>query len=69
MQVNIERVDCRDGWCVFAPGKPAPKNDDLPFLLNDTLQGWLIQNPHITVRAVLPIVSKGNTVGIHVWFD
>lgn len=38
-------------------------------MLNDAFCRWLKQNPGATVRAVLPIVAGGNTVGIHAFFD
>jgi hypothetical protein len=68
-QVVISRVDLQTGWVMFEGGRPAPPREDLPALLTHTMERWLEQNPHIIVRAVLPIIQRGTTVALHVWFD
>jgi hypothetical protein len=69
MQRNIDRFDIEPGWVLSKAGDPAPDAEELPFLLEDALRGWLVRNVELTVRTVLPIVSGGNTTAIHVWFD
>lgn len=68
-KVVVNRIDMREGWVCFMAAEPPPKPDDLPLYLSQTVTAWLKQNPMLTVRAVLPIVSGGNTIAIHVWFD
>jgi hypothetical protein len=68
-KVTIQRVDIEEGWVMFQAGDPAPPPEELPHYLNDTIRGWLVRNKELSIRTTLPIVSGGNTVAIHVWFD
>ena len=68
-KVTIDRIDMGTGWVCFQPGKNSPPPEHLPALLNRSVCTWLKRNPEFTVRTVLPIVERGNTVAIHVWFD
>jgi hypothetical protein len=65
----IVRRDIAPGWAYFTPGDPPPPPERVPEFLNLDVMGWLKQNSRIKVRATLPIVARGNTVAIHVWFD
>jgi hypothetical protein len=58
------------GWVLFlaSPSDPPPA-EELPFALSQAVEQWLKSQPGVRVRATLPIVSGGNTVGIHVWYD
>jgi hypothetical protein len=68
-QVQIDRVDMAAGWVCFQAGAKPPPLEQLPSFLNETFYNWLLRNPEFRVRATLPIVEKGYTVAIHVWFD
>jgi hypothetical protein len=69
-QIEVERVELATGWAIFqAKPDTDPRPDRLPFALGRAVTDMLRQTPTLTVRATLPIVSNGNTVAIHVWFD
>jgi hypothetical protein len=68
-QITIDRIDMGTGWVCFQPGDQPPPPDQMPGYLNHDFYNWLQRNPEFRVRAVLPIVEKGNTVLLHVWFD
>jgi hypothetical protein len=42
---------------------------DISLHLHRALTDWLANNPGVRVRNVLPIVSNGQTVCLHVWHD
>jgi hypothetical protein len=67
--VTIDRVQLGLDWVYFEPGQNPPPIEELPIFLNQALLDWLRANPSFAVRATLPIVSGGATVGIHVWYD
>lgn len=68
-KVSIDMLEMGPGWVFFQAGKLPPPPEQLPYLLNRTLNSWLDANPSFVVRAALPIVADGMTVGIHVWYD
>jgi hypothetical protein len=58
------------GWVLFlASQSDPPPAEELPFALSQGMEQWLRSQPAVRVRATLPIVSDGNTVGIHLWYD
>jgi hypothetical protein len=57
------------GWVCFQIGESPPPAERLPSFLNNTFYTWLQRNPEFKVQATLPIVERGNTVAIHVWFE
>ena len=65
----INRLDMETGWAVFLASGTPPEPADLPLYLSKAVAAWQKQTPTLTVRATLPIVSNGNTVAVHVWFD
>ncbi len=66
----ISRVEMGVGWVLLVPSQEGPPEpEQTPTLLHRTLCKWLKQNPHLRVRATVPIVEQGNTMAIHVWFD
>ena len=69
-QIVVDRVDVSTGWMCFLP-KPGtdPRPDRLPFALSRAVEDTFRQNPGLAVRATPPLVSQGNTVAVHVWFD
>ena len=68
-QVTITRVDMGTGWVCFQAGKKEPTREQLPGFLAHAFYTRLQRNPEFKVRATLPVVSEGNTIAIHVWFD
>jgi hypothetical protein len=69
-KIEVERVDMGTGWmCFVAKTGTDPRPDRLPFALSRAVTDTFQQTPTLTVRSTLPIVSQGNTVAIHVWFD
>ena len=68
-EFSIDRVEMGTGWACFQAGKQQPPVELLPSYLNHTFYNWLQRNQEFTIRATLPIVEKGNTVAIHVWYD
>ena len=69
VETRSDRIDVKVGLVVFTAGNPPPLPNELPVLLHDTFQRWLVQNPGLTIRNTLPIVVRSNTVAIYVWFD
>ena len=68
--IEVQRLDMATGWVIFqATPETDPRPDRLPYALNQSVTAWARQNPTLCIRATLPIVSQGNTVAIHVWFD
>ena len=69
-QIHVDRIDVGTGWLCFVP-KPGtnPRPDRLPYALSRAIEDTFKQTPTLTVRETLPIVSNGNTMAIHVWFD
>jgi len=58
------------GWVLFAASQSdPPPAGELPFALSQALEQWLRSQPSVRVRSTLPIVSGGNTIGIHVCYD
>jgi hypothetical protein len=68
-KVLIDRVEMAAGWVCFLATEPPAKPEELPLYLSQSVSAWLRQTPTLTVRATLPIVSNGNTIAVHVWFD
>ena len=68
-EVCVDRFDMREGWVVFMASDPPPKPEQLPLYLSKAVAAWQKQTPSLKVRATLPIVAGGNTVGIHVLLD
>ena len=69
-KIEVDRVDVAAGWMFFeAKEGTDPKPDKLPFAISRAIADTFRQTPTLTVRETLPIVSNGNTVAIHVWFD
>ena len=68
-QFTIDRVEMGTGWVCFEGGENPPPPDQLPMYLHDALENWLRTNSEFKVRSVLPIVVKGNTIAINIWFD
>jgi hypothetical protein len=69
-QIVVDRVDLAPGWmCFVAKPGTEPDPEKLPYGLSRAIQDAFRQNPNLTVRATCPIVSAGNTVALHVWFD
>ena len=68
-QVLIDCDDMGPGWTCFRARTGPADTWKLPYFLNRAFCDWRKQNPTRTVRTVLPIVSGGNRVMIHVWFD
>lgn len=68
-QVTIDRIEMGTGWVCFQAGEKPPAAEYLPGFLNDAFYTWLQRNPGFQIRATLPVVEKGNTVLIHVWFE
>src|SRR5262245_6528811 len=58
------------GWVLFlASQSDPPPAEALPFALSQGVAQWLRSQPAVRVRATSPVVSDGNTVGIHLWYD
>ncbi len=68
-RITIDRVELGTGWVCFQGGETPPSPDQLSFFLNDALTTWLRNNSEFKVRTILPLVVKGNTIAINVWFD
>ena len=69
-KIEVVRIDVATGWmCFVAKEGTDPRLDKLPYALSRAIQDSLQQTPTLTVRTTLPIVSQGNTVAVHVWFD
>jgi hypothetical protein len=65
----VDRIDVATGCVLFLASGTPPKPKDLPLHLSKAVTAWQKQTPTLTVRATLPIVRKGNTIAVHVWFD
>lgn len=65
--IHCDLID--KGWVHIHAEKTPSAPSTLPYVLNDAFCRWRKQNPNLTIHAVLPIVSDGNTVAIHVFFD
>lgn len=57
------------GWVRVFTDPLAFVPPDFPAYLSHALTAWLRQRPHLTLRAVLPVVRDGNTVELHAWYD
>ena len=58
------------GWVLFlASQSDPPPSEDLPFALSQGMEQWLRSQPAVRVRATLPDVLDGNTVGICLGYD
>jgi hypothetical protein len=68
-RITIDAVPISSRCVRFQAGKPAPPKDELPFWLSRTLNDWLTQHPMRVPRVVLPLVVRGTTVAIDVWYD
>jgi hypothetical protein len=66
-QVNVTEITEDCALIIPNPQNP-PREGDLPLDLAEVLQKWIFAKP-VRVRATLPIVRKGNTIGIFVWWD
>ena len=67
-RVRIDAVPISTGCVRFQAGKPAPPRDELPFWLSRTLNDWLKQHSKRVPKIVLPLIVKGTTVAIDVWW-
>jgi hypothetical protein len=56
--------------CVLFKANPQqpPPETEMPFAIADVLQQWMLRSP-VRIRATLPIIKGGNTIGLFVWFD
>jgi hypothetical protein len=69
-RIHVDRIDVGAGWlCFVSKSGTDPRPDRLPYALSRAIEDTFKQTPTLTVRETLPIVSNGNTVAIHVWFD
>lgn len=71
-RITVNAVVMGEGWMFFQPGEPTTtphSPSDIPFHLHQAICAWLHDHPGNHVRTTLPLVSSGNTVGIHVWYD
>ena len=69
MEFTINRIEMGSGWVCFQGGENPPPPDQLPYVLNEALNEWLMRNPEFKVTSCLPIVVNANTVAINVWFE
>jgi len=67
--VTINAFEMTDSWVFIRASTIEHDLEKLPFILSQALSDWLIKNPDNRVRATLPLVAGGYTVGIHIWFD
>ncbi len=67
--VTINAFEMSDSWVFLRASTVEHDLEKLPFILSQALSDWLMKNPTYRVRATLPLVASGFTVGIHVWFD
>jgi len=58
-----------EGCCLFKanPQHPPPE-EEMPVAISEVLQKWMLSNP-VRVRETLPVVRRGNLIGLFVWFD
>lgn len=68
-KIRVNRLDLGTGWVCFLAAEPPAKPEELPLYLSQSVVAWLKQTPTLKVKATLPIVSNGNTIAVHVWFD
>ena len=68
-KITINATRLGPGWLFFTPGEHALSEREIPHWLGRCLSDWLRDHPDARPRAVLPLVSDGNTVGIHLWYD
>ncbi|MCA9114255.1 MAG: hypothetical protein KDA79_04165 [Planctomycetaceae bacterium] len=66
---TIDRIDMGPGWVCFQVGEHPPPIEQLPAALNHCFCTWLQRNSEFQVRTTLPIVERGCTVAMHIWFD
>ena len=64
----VERIDLEPGYMVFRATKNVPM-EARPRFIESAIMQWQKQNPGLKIRTTFPIVSEGNTVAVHVWFD
>jgi hypothetical protein len=65
----VDIVPVCEGCTLFtANPQHRPPDGDMPFAIADVLPKWMGQHP-IRIRETLPIVSRGNTVAVLVWWD
>ena len=65
----VEAIQMGPGWVYFGARHARSPVPDLPLFLNQTLVGWLKEHPHYRIRATQGIVVRGQTVGLHVWYE
>lgn len=65
---EIDTVQLGAGWIFIELGKTKPSAAQQGAALSGALTGWLKQHPDCCVRSTLPIVSEGETVGVHLWY-
>jgi hypothetical protein len=58
----------RPGWVILHV-QEATLGMDIALHLHRAFTEWLANNPGVRVRNVLPIVSNGQTVCLHVWHE
>jgi hypothetical protein len=59
-----------EGCSLLVPNpQDPPAESELPYAISQALQQWLASVPPMRVRETLPIIRKGNMIGLFVWWD
>jgi hypothetical protein len=58
----------RDCVLFTANVQKPPPDREMPLAISEVLQKWM-RAEAVAVRATLPVVRDGNTIGLFVWFD
>jgi hypothetical protein len=66
-KVTIEFKEMAPGQVIFRIAQTAP-DINASLALGSAVLDWTRDHPDAEVTAVLPIVSNGNTVVIHLWY-
>ena len=68
LDTAVERFDVEPGYLIFRGTTNVPI-EARPRFIESAIMRWQQQNPGLKIRTTLPLVSDGNTVAVHVWFD
>lgn len=65
----IDIAPVGDGCTLLTPSvTQPPPEDELHIALTQVMQKWMLEH-NVRVRVTLPVVHKGTTVAIFIWWD
>jgi hypothetical protein len=68
-KVNIVVQKQGEGYVIITPDRIDKLPEQTPIFISRSLEAWQKENPTYRVRCVAPIVSEGQTLALHIWFD